>query len=72
MTANWQSRLSGLVLVTLFTALAGDLLGVPLLVKVAVPTFFLAAVSLLALIAVKTIRSSEPDMHDPTRTDETK
>ena len=71
MTSNWQERLGGLVLVSLFTALAGDLLGVPLLVKAAVPTFFLAAASLLTLIAVNTIRSSEPDMHDPTRTDET-
>ena len=72
MTSNSQERLAGLVLMALGTALAGDLLGVPLLVKIAVPTFFIAAVSLLALIAVKTIRSSEPDMHDPSRTDETK
>ena len=72
MTSNWEERLGGLVLVALFTALAGELLDVPLLVKGAVPTFFIATVGLLALIAVNTIRSDEPDMHDPTRTDETK
>jgi hypothetical protein len=71
MRSDWEERLAGVVLVALFTALAGDLLGVPLLVRVAVLTFFLAAPSLLALIAVNTIRSSEPDMYDPTRTDET-
>ena len=65
MTSNSRERLGGVVLVALFTALAGDLLGVLLLVKIAVPAFFLAAVSLLALIAVNTIRSSEPDMYDP-------
>ncbi|MDB2241002.1 hypothetical protein PM076_02485 [Halorubrum ezzemoulense] len=49
----------------LLIALAGELLGVLLLVKTAVPTLFLAAASLLALIAVNTIRSSEPDTHEP-------
>ncbi|WP_158093827.1 hypothetical protein [Halorubrum sp. SD612] len=56
----------------LLIVLAGELLGVLLLVKTAVPTLFLAAASLLALIAVNTIRSSEPDTHEPTRSDETK
>ncbi|WP_169924441.1 hypothetical protein [Halorubrum ezzemoulense] len=49
----------------LLIALAGELLGVLLLVKTAVPTLFLAAAGLLALIAVNTIRSSEPDTHEP-------
>ena len=75
MTSNWEDRLAGVVLAALFTALAGDLLGVPLLVKISVPSFFLATASLLAFITVtklvEAVRSSGPDMHDPTRTDET-
>ncbi|MFO8114623.1 MAG: hypothetical protein R6U01_04565 [Halorubrum sp.] len=73
MTTNAQNWLLGLVLVALLAALAGDLLGARLLVRVAVPTFFLAAASLFALMTVTklvdAIRSSEPDVHDPTRTD---
>ncbi|MDB2270056.1 hypothetical protein DJ83_15930 [Halorubrum ezzemoulense] len=72
MTSKSRDRPAGLVPVALLIALAGELLGVLLLVKTAVPTLFLAAASLLALIAVNTIRSSEPDTHEPIRSDETK
>ena len=69
MTTTSQNRLLGLILVTLVAALAGDLLGVRLLVRIAVPTFFLAAASLFALRTVTklvaAVRSSEPDIRDP-------
>ncbi|WP_271967686.1 hypothetical protein [Halorubrum ezzemoulense] len=55
MTSKSRDRPAGLVPVALLIALAGELLGVLLLVKTAVPTLFLAAASLLALIAVNTI-----------------
>ena len=69
MTANSQNWLLGLVLVALLAALAGDLLGVRPLVRVAVPAFFLAAGGLFALRTVTklvaAVRSSEPDIRDP-------
>ena len=75
MTIDPQNWLLGFTVVALLAAPAGDLLGIQLLVKVAVPTFFLAAASLFTLMTVtklvNAIRSSEPDMHDPTRTDQT-
>ena len=73
MTTNARNWLLGLVLVALLVALAGDLLRARLLVRVAVPTFFLAAASLFALMTVTklvdAVRSSEPDIRDPARTD---
>ena len=71
MTANARNWLLGLAVAALLVALAGDLLGVPLLVRVAVPAFFLAAAILFTLMTVTklvdAVRSSEPDMHDPNR-----
>ena len=69
MTASSQNWLFGLILAALLAALTGDLLGVRPLVRVAVPTFFLAAAGLFALRTVTklvaAVRSSEPDIRDP-------
>ncbi|MFC7323816.1 hypothetical protein ACFQMF_04385 [Halorubrum rutilum] len=73
MTTRLRNWLLGLTVVALLAAPAGDLLDITLLVRVAVPTFFLAAASLFAVMTVTklldAVRSSGPDMHDPTRTE---
>jgi|AntRauTorckE6833_2_1112554.scaffolds.fasta_scaffold01767_2 hypothetical protein len=73
MTAKIQNGLLGLTLTALLAALAGDLLEIQLLVRVAVPAFFLAAASLFTLMTIRklvaAVRSPTPDMRDPTRTD---
>ncbi|TKX80181.1 hypothetical protein [Halorubrum sp. SD626R] len=73
MTTRLQNWLLGLTVVALLAAPAGDLLEAERLVRVAVPTFFLAAASLFTVMTVTklvdAIRSSGPDMHDPARTE---
>ena len=73
MTTRLQNWLLGLTVVALLAAPAGELLEAERLVRIAVPTFFVAAASLFAVMTVTklvdAVRSSGPDMHDPTRTE---
>ncbi|GAB3698643.1 hypothetical protein [Halorubrum pallidum] len=73
MIADSQDRLLGLTVAAFLATLAGELLGMTLLIRIGVTSFFLAVAGLLAVMTVMLVlgvsRTSGPDMHAPILTD---